>query len=321
LAKKINATQGYKAKLTRTGDYYIPLRKRRNFARKHRADLFVSIHADAFTVPEARGASVFALSLRGATSETARFLAKSENKADLIGGVGDVSLDDKDNLLKGVLVDLSMTATLGSSLDAGQHVLKQMGRMAYLHKKNVEQAGFLVLKSPDVPSILVETGFISNPGEEKKLSTNRYRQKMAYAIFKGIRGHFEKSPPVGTYVAWQQNASKAEDALAETYQVVRGDTLSVIAQRFNLSLSQLKQFNNIKGNTILIGQTLAVKAPPQPLKVEQLVPVVHKVSSGETLSGIALRYSSSVTAIREKNNLRSTSIRIGQRLVIPSIDG
>lgn len=315
LAKKINQTKGYKAKLTRTGDYYIPLKKRRDFARKHRADLFISVHADAFTTPKARGASVFALSRRGATSETARFLAKRENDADLIGGVGDVSLDNKGKVLQGVLVDLSMTATLGSSLDAGGHVLQKMGGIAHLHKHDVEQAGFLVLKSPDVPSILVETGFISNPDEEKKLSTKRYRKKMAASIYSGIREFFEKNPPAGTYLAWKQNGKTID---VDVYAVAKGDTLSSIAQRFRLSVKELKSINNITGNTIRVGQKLAVKKP-QPKKVDPVI--VHKVISGETLSGIALRYSSSVAAIRKQNKLDNSSIRIGQKLLIPTIDG
>jgi N-acetylmuramoyl-L-alanine amidase len=321
LAAKINATKGYKAKLTRTGDYYVPLRKRSDFARKHRADFFISVHADAFTTPKARGASVFALSRRGATSETARFLAKRENAADLIGGVGSVALDNKDNVLKGVLVDLSMTATLSSSLDAGQYVLNEMGRIAYLHKRHVEQAGFLVLKSPDVPSILVETGFISNPREEKRLSTKAYRQKMAESLFSGIRSYFEKSPPAETYVAWRQNNGGDSRKRVSVYIVERGDTLSGIAERFNLSLRELKSINNMSGNTIRIGQKLSLKKsqPQQPKIVAQTR--VHKVTNGETLSGIALRYSSSVNAIRKRNKLNTSTIRIGQKLVIPTIDG
>ena len=205
LAAMINREPGYRAELVRTGDYYIPLSKRRNIAREKRADLFVSIHADAFTNPKANGASVFALSRRGATSETARFLAKQENEADLIGGVGSVSLDDKDEVLRGVLVDLSMTATLSSSLQVGEQVLKQMDSVARLHKPHVEQAGFAVLKSPDVPSILVETGFISNPGEAKKLSTSKYRKQMANSVFRGIKKYFYRYPPAGSYVAWKKN--------------------------------------------------------------------------------------------------------------------
>ncbi len=337
LAKKINATQGYKAKLTRTNDYYIPLKKRRDFARKHRADLFVSIHADAFKTPHAKGASVFALSRRGATSETARFLARRENNADLIGGVGDVSLKDKDKVLKGVLVDLSMSATLSSSLDAGKHILNKMGGIAHLHKKTVEQAGFLVLKSPDVPSILVETGFISNPGEAKKLSSANYRQKMSNSIYTGIREFFEKNPPGGTYLAWKQNGGKPTVANARVntsahnnrriYKVSRGDTLSGISARFGLSVNALKQINRLKSNSISIGQKLIVSEVVSSNvlaatdKAARPSRRIHRVSGGETLSGIALRYQSTVAAIRRQNKLSGNSIRIGQRLVIPSIDG
>jgi len=332
LAAKIDATPGYKAKLTRTNDYYLALKKRRDFARKHRADLFVSIHADAFKTPYARGASVFALSRRGATSETARFLARQENDADLIGGVGDVSLKDKDKILKGVLVDLSMSATLSSSLDAGNHILGKMGSFAHLHKKTVEQAGFLVLKSPDVPSILVETGFISNPGEAKKLGSPRYRQKMANSIYTGIREFFEKNPPGGTYLAWKQNGSKETGFIAansgdqQVYTVASGDTLSGISTRFNLSIIELKTFNRLGSNAINVGQKLVVKKATE-RQTAQLSAVarepsrrLHKVAGGETLSGIALRYESSVAAIRRQNKLNGTSIKIGQQLVIPSAD-
>jgi N-acetylmuramoyl-L-alanine amidase len=332
LAAKIDATPGYKAKLTRTNDYYLALKKRRDFARKHRADLFVSIHADAFKTPYARGASVFALSRRGATSETARFLARQENDADLIGGVGDVSLKDKDEVLKGVLVDLSMSATLSSSLDAGNHILGKMGSFAHLHKKTVEQAGFLVLKSPDVPSILVETGFISNPGEAKKLASPRYRQKMANSIYTGIREFFEKNPPGGTYLAWKQNGSKETGFIAansgdqQVYTVASGDTLSAISTRFNLSIIELKTFNSLGSNAIYVGQKLVVKKATERQTAQSSAVArepsrrLHKVAGGETLSGIALRYESSVAAIRRQNKLNGTSIKIGQQLVIPSAD-
>lgn len=165
LQRQVNGMKGFRAELTRTGDYFIPLRGRTEIARKKGADLFVSIHADAAPSAAAFGASVFALSERGATSETARWLADSENRSDLIGGAGNVSLDDKDKMLAGVLLDLSMTASLTSSLNVGQKVLSNIGRVTSLHKQRVEQAGFMVLKSPDIPSILVETGFISNANE------------------------------------------------------------------------------------------------------------------------------------------------------------
>src|SRR5690554_643752 len=255
LAKAINSRRGYSAKLVRTGDYYIPLRERRNIVRKMQADLFVSIHADAFTKPSARGASVFALSRSGATSEMARFLAQRENESDLIGGVGSVSLEDKDEMLAGVLVDLSMTATLGASLQVGDYVLKSMGQVAHLHKHQVEQAGFAVLKSPDVPSILVETGFISNPSEAKNLASGNYRTRLAQQLFKGIEQYFTQFPPAGTYLASRKDGNRG--AVTE-YTIMRGDTLSDIAKRFNISVSQLQQQNNLSSPVIKVGQTLRI---------------------------------------------------------------
>lgn len=257
LQSMINQTKGFEAQLIRTGDYYIPLGKRRDKAREIGADLFVSIHADAFKDSRAHGASVYALSSRGATSETARFLARKENEADLIGGVGNVSLSDKDKVLRGILVDLAMTATLSSSLDVGARVLKSMDDVARLHKKQVEQAGFLVLKSPDVPSILVETGFISNPDEARKLNSSYYRQSMARAIFKGIHEYFELMPPAGTYLAWKKDQGTSG---AREHIIIRGDTLSTIAQRYDVSVRSLKQLNKLSSNTIKIGQRLLIPA-------------------------------------------------------------
>jgi N-acetylmuramoyl-L-alanine amidase len=197
LARVINSQPGYKANLTRYNDKFVVLQKRRDLARDMKADLFISIHADSFTDSSAYGASVFALSRKGATSEMARFLAQRENESDLVGRIGGVSLEDKDAVLAGVLVDLSMTATVNSSLQLGSKVLNSIAGIAPLHAKHVEQAGFVVLKSPDVPSILVETGFISNPGEAKKLASQTYREQMARAIFKGVQQYFGQYPSGG----------------------------------------------------------------------------------------------------------------------------
>lgn len=253
----INAQPGYKAVMVRTGDYYVPLVDRRDKAREVRADLFVSVHADAFHSPRASGASVFALSSRGATSESARFLAQKENEADLIGGVGGVKLTDVDTVLAGVLVDLSMTATLSNSLNVGSRVLREMGKITKLHKRSVEQAGFAVLKSPDVPSILVETGFISNPGEARKLNTYAHRRKLATAIFNGIKTYFYDAPPAGSYVAWAKRSGRG----LHEYVVTSGDTLSGIAAKHNVSLKALLQHNGIGTSTVIkIGQKLAIPA-------------------------------------------------------------
>ncbi len=194
----IDAEPGMRAVLTRDGDYFIPLAARADKARRVKADLFVSIHADAFMLPHARGSSVFALSERGATSTTARWLAKRENEADLIGGV---NLDVKDRYLAETLLDLSQTATINDSLKIGRAVLAELGEVNTLHKAYVEQAGFAVLKSPDVPSILVETAFISNPEEEKRLGDAAYQERLARAVLAGIKSYFAKSAPARTIAA------------------------------------------------------------------------------------------------------------------------
>ncbi|WP_461519426.1 N-acetylmuramoyl-L-alanine amidase [Porticoccus sp.] len=248
----LDQTPGFRAKLVRDGDYYIPLRGRTHIARQHRADMFISIHADAFTKSSAHGASVFALSRRGATSETARYLASRENQADLIGGAGSVSLDDKDHMLASVLLDLSMTATLSSSLDVGAEVLRSIGGIAKLHKRHVEQAGFMVLKSPDIPSILVETGFISNPGEAKLLSNRAYQQKMARAIFNGVSRFYEKAPPAGTKLAARKPGSGG------VHVISRGDTLSDIAERYSVSVDDLLRYNGLSSTRIRVGQRLKI---------------------------------------------------------------
>ena len=188
LKKVISATPGFKAVLTREGDQFVVLRKRVEKARKHQADLFISLHADAFKSPNVEGASVYALSLNGASSEAARWIAEKENASDLIGGV---SLDDKDDLIASVLLDLSQSATIQDSLELGSDVLKHLGKVGKLNKDQVQQAGFAVLKAPDMPSILIETAFISNPKEERRLKSSKHQHKLAKAIFSGIRTHMK----------------------------------------------------------------------------------------------------------------------------------
>ena len=183
LYRKINAQPNMKAYLTRSGDYYLGLRQRLRCARRHKADLFISIHADAFRNASSHGASVYALSARGASSEAARWLAEKENASDLLGGI---HLETKGHILKSVLIDLSQTASIDASLTLGKDILKSLSTLTKLHYQHVEQAGFVVLKSPDIPSLLIETGFLSNPREEKKLSSSLYQNKLATAILKGI---------------------------------------------------------------------------------------------------------------------------------------
>nr|WP_226921143.1 N-acetylmuramoyl-L-alanine amidase [Pseudomonas brassicacearum] len=257
LQRQVNGMKGFRAELTRTGDYFIPLRGRTEIARKKGADLFVSIHADAAPSKAAFGASVFALSDRGATSETARWLADTENRSDLIGGAGNVSLDDKDRMLAGVLLDLSMTASLTSSLNVGQKVLSNIGRVTPLHKRRVEQAGFMVLKSPDIPSILVETGFISNANEASKLTSANHQQALARSISSGVRQFFQQNPPPGTYIAWLRDSGKIVQGPRD-HRVNPGETLAMIAVRYQVSPATLRSANHLKSDELKIGQTLTI---------------------------------------------------------------
>lgn len=238
---------GMRPYLTRDGDYFVPLRTRIHKARKARADIFVSIHADAFTNPKVRGSSVFTLSRRGASSEAAKWLAHRENSADLVGGV---DLSESDDLLATVLLDMSQNATLEHSNEAAGAVLRNLGRLGEIHNPHVQRAGFVVLKSPDVPSMLIETAFISNPQEEKRLRTTAYQERLAKAILGGVKAYFRKYPPPGVRLA---------DAAGERrHTIVGGDTLGEIAKRYHVSLASLRSANSLEGDTIRVGQVLKI---------------------------------------------------------------
>ena len=247
LKESIDARPGMKGVLIRTGDYFIPLRDRFEKARKHRADLFVSVHADAFRKRSVSGSSVFVLSRKGASSEYARLLAASENSADLVGGV---TLADKDDMLASVLLDLSQSATMEASHAVADSVFSSLNRQGKMHKNHVEHANFMVLKSPDVPSILVETAFISNPSEEKRLKDPAWQRKIARTIANGVQDYFYLSPPPGTWIAANRQPVK--------YKVVRGDTLGEIANRYRVSLYALRRANDLRTDTIHIGTELLI---------------------------------------------------------------
>jgi N-acetylmuramoyl-L-alanine amidase len=208
----IDREPGMRAVQVRDGDYYLGLRERMARARDRRADLFISIHADAFRSAKVQGASVYVLSQRGASSEAARWLAERENAADLVGGV---SLQDKDELLRSVLLDLSQTKALEASVEVADEVLKELARLGKVHRRSVQSAGFMVLKSPDIPSILVETAFISNPREEQRLRSAAHQQSIAQAILGGVRAYFRSNPPPGTILAQANDARAASALLAE----------------------------------------------------------------------------------------------------------
>lgn len=210
LAKRLKREKGFDVKLVRNDDFFVPLRKRVEIARKHNADIFISVHADAAPRLTASGASVYCLSEGGATSATARFMAQRENGADLLGATSLLNLKDKDPMLAGVILDMSMNATIAASLQLGSTVLGSLAAITSLHQKRVEQAGFAVLKSPDVPSILVETGFISNARDSQRLVTARHQQAVADGLFEGLQRYFQKNPPLDSYIAWQQQQKKAQ---------------------------------------------------------------------------------------------------------------
>lgn len=246
LAYLIDKEPGFEAQLIRSGDYYVGLRARREKARARRADMFVSIHADAVGTRRVQGASVYTLSRRGASTETARLLAERENSADLIGGV---SLENKDDMVATVLLDLSRAATTESSLSLAGSILQRLDGVGKLHKTQVEQAGFAVLKSLDMPSVLVELAFISNPAEERRLKSSEYQWQLARAILAGIRDYREEHAPQSARLA----------AAAPREHVVRsGDTLSAIASRYQVSLDTLRNANALAGDTIRVGHTLVI---------------------------------------------------------------
>ncbi len=243
LAEVINKERGMRAVLIRKSDYYIKLRNRIEKAREYKADLFISIHADAFRDPKVRGSSVYVLSKKGASSEAAKWLAEKENSSDLIGGV---SLENKDDLVASVLLDLSQTASLEASIDIADRILKGLRKVGKVHKRNVQSAPFAVLKSPDIPSILIETAFISNPIEEKKLTNSKHRKKMSNAILIGLKGYFRDFAP--------------EDSLLSSrkHTIERGETLSTIAQLYRISPNILRKYNSLKGDLVRAGQTIII---------------------------------------------------------------
>lgn len=347
IAKKlqsiINQDPRMHAYMVRQGDYYIKLHKRRLMARKAGADLFISIHADAFTKQSASGFSVFALSQSGATSAMAGALAAKENASDLIGGV---SLADKDEVLAKVLVDLSMTNTISESVNFGGRILKQLGRVGKLHSKRVEQAGFAVLKSADIPSVLIETGFVTNPTEERNLKSSAYQTKVAQAIHRAINEYYQQTPhrsnaivaaPIAPKSSYSSDNTSTYNSLVKpksgsktksstrvsgksSHRVVRGDSLSKIAYRYGTSVSQLKRLNNLNRDTVMLGQRLKIpstgKAAPIATK-SPTKPLYYTVKSGDSLSQLSQRFNVTIRSLKASNSLNRDTVFIGQRLTIP----
>ncbi len=248
LADMINADPGMQAYLIRTGDYYVGLRGRSRKAEEINADLLISIHADAFTSPQPRGASVWVLSTRRANTELGRLLEDKERLGDVLAGI-DSKESDQDNQLQRILAGVQLDGIMTIGYEAAQEVVSELGKVTRLHKRDPQHASFAVLTAGNVPSMLVETGFISNPDEEKLLASNKHQQQVARAIYNGVRAHFTRKPPDGTLFATSR---------AMEHVVKRGESLSVIAQRYNISVTALKQHNNLNSDTVRVGQKLKI---------------------------------------------------------------
>lgn len=315
--ERLRNIPGYDPVLIRQGDYYVQLQQRPQLARQNRADIFLSIHADSFSTSRAEGVTVYALSQTIAEDENIRRVAEKENSADLLGGVsGDTSLKNFEDDLALTLLDLSMAWSIEQSVAAGSYILNAMGSVAKLRRDVPQQGNLWVLRSPDIPSLLIETGYLSNPNEARRLTSADYQRRLADSIVQGVMNYFYERPPEGTLVAWQKANNQGPD---REYVVQRGDSLSLIAQRHNVNMAQLRAANSIRGDVVQLGQTLTIPGGgPVPMVSAPIEASEHTISRGETLSGIAQRYSVTLSRLREANDLRNDTIRVGQVLLIPA---
>ncbi|ELR63407.1 N-acetylmuramoyl-L-alanine amidase [Photobacterium marinum] len=312
VAAKIDATPGMKAVLTRRGDYFVNLNKRSEIARKYKAHLLVSIHADGFHKPQPRGASVWVLNTRRANSEIGRWLEQHEKQSELLGGGDVLSGDHDDQYLSMAVLDLQFSHSQKEGYDVASRVLKELSKITTLHKSKPEHASLAVLKSPDIPSLLVETGFITNPKEERLLNSRAHQSKLANAVYKGVLSYFNAKPPEGTLFASRKNGIK--------HKVTSGQSLSIIAAKYGTSVSNLKHANNLRSNTLKVGQVLVIPggvAVASTRSAKSVVKTVnHTVKRGEYLGKIAVDYGVSVASIRSLNKLHSDELAVGQKLKI-----
>lgn len=344
LAEAFNRQHGMRAVLVRTGDYFIPLARRPQIAREKKADLFISVHADGFKDPRAKGASVWTLSSRRAKGEMGRWLENAENASDLMGGTESVSLDDKDKVLAEVLLDLSMTHSMSASFDVAGDVLKRIARFSPLHKGQVQQASLKVLTAPDIPSILVETAYISNPKEEKLLKSTAHQNKLVDAIVGGVHGYMLRRPPPGAEYALKGGTKPAlvqvspvpEAPASRVASSTSPDPVVHVAEARPGPAQAGKPATPLPAgpltsapptrplylNTIASSLDYAKrKTPSEPAVTSKSAPSAktrHKVKSGESLSLIAARYGVSQTELRDRNRIAGDVVRIGQVLVIPN---
>ena len=309
LQKQLEAIPGYQVVMVRDSDYYVQLRRRPQIARDNRADLFVAIHADWYRSQRANGATIYALSGARADRENARRVAEKENGSDLLGGVsGTLAIDSFDDDVALTLVSFQMDWSMEQSQIVGTKILDSLDKVTHLRRREVQQASFQVLNSPDIPSILIETGYLTNPDEARRLISSSFQQSIAQAIAQGITNYFVELSPEGTLVAWQN-----ENGLTPmTYIVENGDSLSMIALKHSTNVESLMAINELSSDVLQIGQKLKLN------EVSRVVISEHTIRSGETLSEIAVRYSVNLDKLRAANNLRNDKIFVGQVLKIPT---
>ena len=309
LQKQFEEIPGYRPVMVRDSDYYVQLRRRPQIARENRADLFVAIHADWYRSQRASGATIYALSGARADRENARRVAEKENGSDLLGGVGGtLAIDSLDDDVALTLVSFQMDWSMEQSQVVGMKILDSLNKVTRLRRREVQQASFQVLNSPDIPSILIETGYLTNPEEARKLNSASFQKSIAQAIAQGITNYFFELSPQGTLVAWQKDNGLSP----MTYIVENGDSLSAIASRHATSVDSIMSLNELSSDVLQIGQQLQLN------REYKIVISEHTIRRGETLSEIAARYSISLENLRAANNLSNDKILVGQILKIPT---
>jgi len=318
LASKINQAEGMRAYMVRDSDHKVQYYERMNRARKKDADLFVSIHADSYHDATVSGSSVYVLSQRGASSAAARWLANKVNASDsdLVGGV---TLDDKDDTLASVLLDLSQNATIAASTSLGKSVLNELAAIGRIRKRSVQYANFAVLKSPDIPSILVETAYISNPDEERKLKSAKHQERIAKALFGGVKKYFQNNPPANSLFAQKRGVKGGAPKLRTAEVAVPAKvTPQPVSKSVSESASKPRPKREVKSKKqALVAKVSAPKA--KATKLLEYKTIKHTIRSGETLSGVSIRYNVTIKAIKSINGLKREQLRIGQVLRIPVI--
>ncbi|MBE8566020.1 N-acetylmuramoyl-L-alanine amidase [Vibrio sp. OPT20] len=316
LAAQLNAVPGIKTRMTRNADYFVNLNRRVAIARENEAHLFISIHADAFTTPQPRGGSVFVLNTRRANTEISRWIENKEKQSELLGGSGAAftgNIDDKN--VNQTLLDLQFSHSQKEGYKLATTILSEMGKVAKLHNNKPINTSLAVLRSPQIPSVLVETGFISNPTEEKLLFQRSHQDKLARAVTKAVVKYLKANPPEGIILS---NATSSTGSVSQ-HKVSRGESLSVIASKYGTSTQTLMKFNNLKSSSLAIGQVLKIPSSASGSSSSSAVKtktITHTVKSGEYLGKIASRYKVRVADIKRENRLKSETVRVGQKLRI-----